>query len=376
MILVNENGIYVVEIKDFYGQVYSSGDAAGNYTEWIQKARPKEEGSRNHVYIKHGDLLGEIILKAKAVANYLMQTPIPAHVEGMFENGNAAITTSKRELKRLILPPGKIYPCLVFVNPQCLVDHDTLKRHQFVFTAETFKKFVGQRSVVYDWGAWLAPMIVSASNLTYNQQLATLAIVDTLPTWDTITFHNGSVRTGDVLSVHFPDDRVGQNAVVPFVERKQIAEIFVTWPGLSTWGLLWTICTRSNLPTIYLRLKPSVRLDTQPKLAKRVISGASAESVSQSAAANNAVGARSTRRGTISDEDAAVSNSSQMAMLACPIGSNPGEPLRSEKVVYLKFKSAGQSEAETIAVHHLASISLSPVSVHTHGRPHLPGDKR
>lgn len=55
----------------------------------------------------------------------------------------------------------------------------------------------------------------------------------------------------------------------------------------------------------------------------------------------------------------------QISTLKFRIGSKPGESLRSHEVCYLRFKSAGQSTEETICIHHLSSIDLSPVSLRT-----------
>lgn len=386
MILVNENGIYVIEIKDFVGQVYTSGNANGEWKEWVQYARRENSGEK--IYIKHGDLLGGITLKAKAVADYLMRVPIP----------NAADAFSDRhhlpdERHRLDLPPGVVIPCLVFVNPNCVVDPQTLARHQFVFTTDSFKKFVGARSALYDWGAWLAPILVPANKLTYNQQLGALSIVDTLPTWDTIIFHNGSVRTGDVQQICFPESKVKSNPVVPFLDRKNVANISMTWPSTRFVGLLWTLATHSDLPTAYVYLKPGTQVPIG--LAPSVLTGDDARKAASTADRNDSSSPYAKRRGAGAgggggrggrggggggrggyDDIGALPND-QVVMLKFPLGSQPGEPARSTNVAFIKFKSAGTNVVETIALHHLDSISLSPVPVATHNRGPgaLPGDR-
>ena len=390
MILVTNKAIYVIEIKDFFGQVYTAQPQNGNQEgeDWIQCARPP--GSQKKIFVNHGDILNGIRLKAKAVADYLAKTPIPSNEDNDYSNQDA-FPGEPQKVRRLDILPGTVYPCLVFVNPHCVVDPQVLAAHQFVFTTNSFKQFIGQKSVAKDWLHWLAPVTVPSNQYTYNQQLGALAIIDTLPTWDTITFHNGSVRTGDILSFHFPECRVLNQSKIPQIDRRNISDCSMTWPGNSYLGLMWTLVTHSNLPTLYIHLRAGTSNKLDSDLRRNLLTGDAAVQAASVADKNNssspmqqkkkmsssilhqennnnhnsgaaAAASPGRNRSSMNNNNNNDNSSNNTHLLKFPIAQKPGEAMRSREVAYLTFRSAGQEQTETIAIHHLTSIELSLVS--------------
>ena len=174
---------------------------------------------------------------------------------------------------------------------------------------------------------------------------------------------------------------MGKSAKIPLVERRNISDCSMTWPGKSYLGLLWTLVTHSNLPTLYIYLRPGAQRKLDADLRQNLLSGEAASNASSVAERNNSTPAlqragagsahnspvNSPRRGNRHGGAAASSfapqnNDDGLQLLKFRIGAKPGEPMRSQEVAYIRFRSAGQEHYENIAIHHLSSIQLSLVS--------------
>lgn len=366
MILVNQNNIYIVEVKNWFGDVYTSGP---NDDHWCQ-CLPHPVNPRLHGEIKdHGDVLGDLKLKTRAFIEQLVN-----------KSGLAAA----RDLR---IPLGAVVPLLVFTHEKVRLDPRTQKRHPHAMTMAEFSQVVGMKDTCWDWCSWACPVTVPSNQMTFSQQMTVLEVIDQLPTWDIITLHNGTVRTGDVIEFVIPEASRRRNKqaegggsgggggggapdVAPLVRREYVASARVTWPGTSLFGLMCTLALGYDRPSLILTLKPGGMFPAEIARANFQLDGAAASSATTGS--SGFAGSPMQRRQRPQQQNQRAPQATRMVANAnedekpapvarIPLGSQLNEPLSSQNVLHLKFRPAGGREIETIALHHVATLDLSPM---------------
>lgn len=369
MIVVNQHAVYVVEVKNWIGDVYEDG---GN---WIQCPPHPMDPRRTGNPRGYGDILGDLQQKARSLVRFMCNHHIV-------------------QQRGLHVPMGCVVPALVFTHAHAVLDADTQRRFPHAMTAAQFLELVGVKNACADWTFWAFPWAVPSNQLTYTQQLGVLEIIDDLPTWDTITLHNGTVRTGDVVRFVVPEasrraqqmqrsnsgsssstSGGGAPAQAPHIRREIIQSAQLTWPGTSLLGLVWTVAVGNDRPGCVLTLKPGCGVAPEFQGANMILKGDAAAAASASTA--GAVGSPMSRRRPqnqfrggsktvlLGANSARASNANvdeqEPLVLRLPVGSMAGEPSGSHRVAYIEFHPAGteQGKNETIALHHIASIALS-----------------
>jgi hypothetical protein len=353
MVVLTSKHLFVVEVKNWVGDVYTSG---ANDDQWIQcpphPVNPRAHGNP----INHGPVLDDHREKSRALITYMMKSSL-AQASG------------------LQLPLGFIVPLLVFTNDKVILDRKTQQRHPHAMTLSEFSQVVGSKVVWWDWAAWMCPWAVPSTELTYNQQLIALEVIDTLPTWDVVTLHNGTVRTGDVLRFFVPEASRraqqerrqqqqqqqqqqqggggggGAPIQVPVIQRQNVSSARVTWPGTGTLGLVWTVVVGNDRPGLTLTMRPGAEVPGELAACGWLIRGASAAQAA--ASTSGAVGSPMSRRRV------GGGNEQPSTVVRIPIGHKLAEPIQSQQVCHLEFRPAGKTETEKIALHHIASVELS-----------------
>lgn len=199
VILICGKGIYVIEVKNWTGQVWRHG------IKWFQLAN---KGGRA---LEFEDLMDECSFKAKALAAFLR----------------------KKHKSLAKLKDSDVHSILVFTNPNVRLDPVSVVSMGNVFTVETLKTHIGAAE------SWLA------STLTYyvsafapaipdEAQKAASEALDKMKTWDTVVLHNGTMIHGDVLGLEAPSFGLS-------LDRDEVSNMTLEWCGTTLWGLVCSL---------------------------------------------------------------------------------------------------------------------------------------
>eukprot|EP00758_Cryptobia_borreli_P002478 Tbor_TRINITY_DN3061_c0_g1::TRINITY_DN3061_c0_g1_i1::g.17359::m.17359 len=229
---VVKDRILVIEVKNWRGQIWSNG------VRWYQRA------SKSGQTLEFGDIYEEAEFKTEALRKH-------------FEYDH-----------KVKLPKECFVSCIVFTNPNCTIDLGSVGQKPYVFDMPAFQEFIKKEtngnsgefilasfkamkkcentekssflSYIGNWVTSTGSLIRNLAGykvmprsdaLTSSDRMRIEQICDRIRTWDVISFHNGTVKHGDVVAIEVPSANFG-------FERRHILGIEMSWASQSLVGLL------------------------------------------------------------------------------------------------------------------------------------------